>query len=77
MSRRGKSGNIPVEVIEVKGSKEDELNVEVHVHGESIGRVAQTSEKQVTAFFESGREQFFPSLNDGVEAILREYNLHN
>lgn len=77
MARRGKSGNIPVEVVETKESTEEALSVDVLVHGEIVGRVKQNSEKQVTASFKSGREQSFNTMDDGIEAVLREYNLHN
>ncbi len=77
MSRKKKSGTIPVELIEVKGSTEGDLKVHVQIHGETVGSVTQEKDESVIACFPSGREQTFPTLNDGVEAILREYNLHN
>lgn len=76
MSRR-KSGNIPVEVVEVKAGSDTKTQLEVHIKNKVAGTVAQKTDNKVVVTFHSGRQQNVSSIDEGIEAILMDYNLHN
>jgi len=77
MSKRKKSGNIPVEVVERKTASEAETVLEIRVNDTVAGIVQQTEGEQAIVTFQSDRQQKVPTLDDGIEAVLMDYNLHN
>lgn len=77
MSKRKKAGQIPVEVIEVKSKNENETILEVRIQEDVAGTVTQIEGEQAIVVFKSGRQHPYPTMDQGIEEVLREYNLHN
>lgn len=77
MAKRNKAGQIPVEVLELKSKKENELVFEVRVKDIVAGTITQIEGESAGVTFKSGRQQSVPTVDEGIEEVLRDYNLHN
>ena len=76
MSKK-KSGKIPVEIIELSKPSDELSEFEVRVQKEAAGTVKQIAGGQALVTFKSGHEQKDQTVDEGIEAVLMDYNLHN
>lgn len=76
MSKR-KSGNIPVEIIELKPEAEGYTLLEIRVKDDPAGEVKELPGKQALVTLKSGKQQKVQTMDEGIQAVLMDYNLHN
>lgn len=75
MSKRNK--NIEVEINEVAGSSKSTTELELLVRKKVIGKVYHQEEGAVTVEFKSGKKRTAHSVDEGIQLIIEEYNLHD
>lgn len=76
MAKRRSSGAIPIEINEIK-SASDTRKVEIRVKDVLVGTVEKEEGAQAIATLYSGKQQNVPTIDDGIESVLMDYNLHN
>lgn len=75
MGRRNK--NIEVEIQETPNNTEITTELEVLVNKKIIGTVHQEKGEQASVHYKSGKEMTAKSVEDGIQMIIAEYNLHD
>lgn len=75
MGKRNK--NIEVEINEVAGSSKNTTELELLVRKKVIGKVYHQDEEAVTVEFKSGKKRKASSVDEGIQLIIEEYNLHD
>lgn len=75
MGRKNK--NIEVEIQETKKNTETYADLEIVVNKKIIGTVSQEENEQAYATYKSGREIPVRSVEEGIETVIAEYNLHD
>jgi hypothetical protein len=75
MGRRNK--NIEVEIQETKKNTETYTDLEVIVNRQVIGTVQQEEGEQARVSFKSGRERTANTVEEAIQMIIAEYNLHD
>lgn len=75
VSKRNK--NIEVEINETSNNKNDVTELELVVRKKVIGKLQQQADGPVTVEFKSGNKRTVPSIEEGIQTIIAEYNLHD
>lgn len=75
MGRRNK--NIEVEIQETKQNSETFTSLEVVVKKQVIGTVEQSVDEQAQVTFKSGKSRSAKTVEEGIQMIIAEYNLHD
>lgn len=76
MSKRNKS--IEVEIRETDQNKSQVTDLEVVVKKKVIGKIHQDSaDAQVSVEMSSGKKRHVRSIDEAIEAVISEYNLHD
>ncbi|GEK91809.1 DUF2969 family protein [Alkalibacterium kapii] len=75
MSKRNK--NIEVEINETKNNTETYTEYELIVRKKIIGTLQQEGDGPVTVIFKSGKKRSAQTIDEGVQMIIEEYNLHD
>jgi len=76
MSKKNKA--VEVEISEGKNNKGDRVDLEVNVKNRTIGTIEQLpDDKQVTIKLASGKERKAQSVDEAIQALIAEYNLHD
>lgn len=76
MSKKNKA--VEVEINEGKNNKGDRVDLEVNVKNRTIGTIEQLpDDKQVTIKLASGKERKAQSVDEAIQALIAEYNLHD
>lgn len=75
MSKRNK--NIEVEINETPNSKNDFTELELIVRKKVIGKLQQQADGPVSVEFKSGDRRTVQTIEEGIQSIIAEYNLHD
>lgn len=75
MSKKNKQ--IEVEINETKNNTDDFTEFELVVKKKVIGRLQQEGDGLVNVEFKSGNKRTAQSIDEGVQMIIEEYNLHD
>lgn len=76
MSKKNKP--VEVEIIETNKHKGSNVDLEVKVKKKTIGTLKQTEEeKLVNVTLPSGKTLNVGSVDEGIQSIVAEYNLHD
>lgn len=68
---------IEVEINETKNNTEDFTEFELVVKKKVIGRLQQEGDGLVNVEFKSGNKRTAQTIDQGVQMIIEEYNLHD
>lgn len=68
---------IEVEINETKNNTDDFTELELVVKKKVIGRLQQEGDSLVNVEFKSGNKRTAQSIDQGVQMIIEEYNLHD
>lgn len=74
MSKNSKK--IQVEVKETAKNKEGFVELELYVNEEKIGMIQQETGNPVTVISNSGTESKARSVDEGINQLIMDYNLH-
>lgn len=77
MGRRKKQNDTKVEVEETKGSTKESQEYQVVVNKKVIGTVSQKQGEMAEAVFRSNQPHKVRDIDEGIQYILMEYNLHD
>ena len=72
-----RSRQIEVEINETKNNTDDFTELELVVKKKVIGRLQQEGDSLVNVEFKSGNKRTAQSIDQGVQMIIEEYNLHD
>lgn len=75
MSKRNK--NIEVEINEMENSKGNYTELELVVRKKVIGKIMQKEDGPVSVEFKTGKKRTARSVDEGVQLVIEEYNLHD
>lgn len=75
MGRRNK--NIEVEIQETKKNSNDYTELEVVVKKQVIGTISQPEGEQATVVLKSGKKHKVKTVEEGIQLVIAEYNLHD
>lgn len=76
MSKKNKA--VEVDIIETDRHKGDQVDLEVKVKKKTIGQIQKPSgQSQVSALMSSGKKRQVKSVDEAIQAIIAEYNLHD
>lgn len=75
MANRNK--NIEVEIKETTNQSDALTELEVLVKNKVIGTVRQPLDEQVTVSYKSEKEMTAKTIDEGIQMIIAEYNLHD
>ncbi|HAJ70099.1 MAG: DUF2969 family protein [Alkalibacterium gilvum] len=75
MGKRNK--NIEVEINETKNNTETYTEYELLVRKKAIGTLQQEGDGLVNVIFKSGKKRTAQTIDEGVQMIIEEYNLHD
>ncbi|PRY79335.1 DUF2969 family protein [Alkalibacterium olivapovliticus] len=75
MSKRNK--NIEVEINETENSKGNYTELELVVRKKVIGKIMQKEDGPVSVEFKTGKKRTARSVDEGVQLVIEEYNLHD
>lgn len=75
MGRRNK--NIEVEIQETKKNSTSYTELEVVVKKQVIGTISQPEGEQATVVFKSGKSRTVKTVEEGIQTVIAEYNLHD
>lgn len=75
MAKRNK--NIEVEIRETANQSESLTELEVLVNNKVIGIVRQPQDEQVAVNYKSEKEMTAKTIDEGIQVIIAEYNLHD
>ena len=67
---------IQVEVKETPNNKEGFTELELYVNDEKIGQLQQVEGQSVTVTTNSGTESKVRTVDEGINKLIMEYNLH-
>lgn len=70
------SKKIQVEVKETAKNKEGFVELALYVNQEQIGMIQQEEGKPVTVLTNAGTESKAKSIDEGINNLLMDYNLH-
>ncbi|SDK95133.1 DUF2969 family protein [Alkalibacterium thalassium] len=68
---------IEVEINETAKNTKDYTELELVVRKKVIGKIMQKSNGPVTVEFKSGKKRTARSVDEGIQLIIEEYNLHD
>lgn len=68
---------IEVEINETKNNTDDFTELELVVNKKVIGRLQQEGDSLVNVEFKSGNKRTAQTIDQGVQMIIEEYNLHD
>lgn len=68
---------IQVDVRETERDTEQFTDLELFVNNKKIGSLQQEESKPVTVITPNGSESKVKSIDEGINALIMEYNLHN
>ncbi|MFC6464926.1 DUF2969 family protein [Marinilactibacillus sp. GCM10026970] len=75
MSNRNK--NIEVEIKETANQSDTLTELEVLVKNKVIGTVRQAQDEQAMIWYKSDKEMTAKTVEEGIQMIISEYNLHD
>lgn len=75
MGKRNKQ--IEVEINETKNNTESFTEYELVVRKKVIGTLQQEGDSLVTVVFKSGKKRTAHSIDEGVQMLIEEHNLHD
>lgn len=75
MAKRNK--NIEVEIRETANQSDSLTELEVLVNNKVIGTVRQPQDEQVAVMYKSEKEMTAKTIDEGIQVIIAEYNLHD
>jgi len=76
MSKKNKP--VEVELIETNQHKDGNIDLEVKVKKKTIGSLKQgEGDRSIKVTLASGKEINVGSVNEGIQSIVAEYNLHD
>lgn len=75
MSKRNK--NIEVEINETENSKANYTELELVVRKKVIGKIMQKADGPVSVEFKTGKKRTARSVDEGIQLVIEEYNLHD
>ncbi|API90153.1 hypothetical protein BKP56_13240 [Marinilactibacillus sp. 15R] len=75
MANRNK--NIEVEIKETTNQSDSLTELEVLVKNKVIGTVRQLLDEQVTVLYKAEKEMTAKTIDEGIQMIIAEYNLHD
>lgn len=75
MAKRNRQ--IEVEINETKNNTDDFTEFELVVKKKIIGRLQQEGDGLVNVEFKSGNKRTAQTIDQGVQMIIEEYNLHD
>ncbi|WP_034551112.1 DUF2969 family protein [Carnobacterium funditum] len=67
---------IEIEIKETPNNKEGFIELSLSAGKQQIGLIQQEEGKSVTVIFNSGAESKARSVDDGINQLLMDYNLH-
>lgn len=67
---------IQVEVKETPNNKEGFIELELYVNDEKIGQLQQEESQAVTVKTNSGTESKVRTVDEGINKLIMDYNLH-
>lgn len=67
---------IQVEVKETPNNKEGFIELELYVNDEKIGQLQQEEGQSVTVKTNSGTESKVRTVDEGINKLIMDYNLH-
>lgn len=74
---RNKTKKAEVEIKEAPHGKDDDrTELEILINGQSIGKVIEEDNHTFEAHYHTGSVRKLKTMDEGVEFILMEYNLH-
>lgn len=74
MSKRNKKSEIVIK--EGQNNKEDFTELELFIHKDKIGTVQQPKGAEVTLITKSGKEAKAKNVDEAVNQLIMDYNLH-
>lgn len=71
-----KKKTFDVEIKETDLDSEEQTSLIVLINGEEVGRVEETAAQVFEAVYNEKRTMTLPNVDEAVEFVIREYNLH-